>query len=151
MLYGNELVFFRGLPLLPFSGSREGKVDDLAVSAVLAREDEEVELVTLLDLGAEVEAEMLDEDGATFLVLALDGLSRVAGLADGLVVDGEVGVLDIVSSQPVVIVLEGHIDSPLQLRRRTYDLARCHFAKRTTSHLLTLLSVDCDGQDEGEG
>ena len=119
----------------------------MTVSTILACKDKKVKLVTFFNLGTEVEAEVLDEEIGSFLILTLDSLSRVAGFADGLVIDGEVRVFDIVGTQPVVLLLKGDINGPLKLRGRTDDFAASNFTKSTASDLLTFLRVGGDSED----
>lgn len=128
--------------MLPLPFPTESQVDHLAGPTVLAREDQQVQFISLTHFGGEVKAELLDEDVGSLGVFAFDGLARVTGFGDGLVVESQVGVLDIISSQPVVVLQEGDVDGPLETRGRTDDLAERQRSEGTASHLLTVLSCD---------
>jgi hypothetical protein len=96
-------VFVDGLGF-PASGSRVGQVDHLASTALLGGEDLDVNFGASSERGFESEAELFDQDDASFGVFILHGGSLVAVFGDGLVVGGEVGVLDVIVGFPVIIL-----------------------------------------------
>ena len=143
---GLGLVLFSWLLRHP-SGPIECHVDHQAISS-LAGEDKQVHFVALVDEGTEIKAEVLDKEDRAFGVLSFDGLSGVAGFSDGLVVNGEVCVLDIVSSLPIVVLGEGDIESPLELGRAGDELAAAEFADGATSGFQTFIGGDRAGEGE---
>lgn len=86
-------------------------------------EEHDVEFISFLDGWLEVEAKLLDQQSGSLAVLALDGLTLVAGLFDGLIVEFHVVVLGFLCAAPIVVLEEGDVDAPLELRRGSGDNA----------------------------
>ena len=74
-----------------------------------------------MDGWLEVEAKLFDEQHGSLAVLPLDGLARVAGLFDGLIVEFHVVVLGFFCAAPIVILEESDVDAPSELGRGSGD------------------------------
>ena len=87
-------------------------MNDLLLRSWPVPEEHQIELVALGDGWLEIEAKLFDEQTGAFGVTSFDGLSLIAGLENGLIVDCEVEVSHLIGSTPIVILKQRNIHAP---------------------------------------
>jgi len=125
-----------------FSIGSERKINNLFLRCSLIPKDHDIKFISLRNGRLKIKAKLFHQKGCPLCILSLDCLTLIASLVYWLVCHIQIKIFDLISPPPFVILKQGDIHRPFELRCRSCNSACGQFGKRTIAYLGTVM---CSG------